>query len=112
MGRRVAITGAGVISPLGNNLRDFYRALAEARPGIRRLPTEVAQGSGVQVGALVDWNPAPMFKQAEASNIDRASQFALAWACTGERAWAVRPPSKAPISSFTGRASGGCGPLP
>ena len=75
--RRVAITGAGVVSPLGANLQDFHRALAEARSGIRRLPSEIAQGSGVQVGALIDWSPAPMFKEAEAANIDRVSQFAL-----------------------------------
>jgi 3-oxoacyl-[acyl-carrier-protein] synthase II len=69
--RRVAVTGAGVVSPLGNSLKEFQRALAEARPGIRRLPPEVAQGSGVQVGALVDW-------KIEAPNLDRVSQFALA----------------------------------
>jgi 3-oxoacyl-[acyl-carrier-protein] synthase II len=76
--RRVAITGAGVISPLGRSLAQFYEALAQARPGIRRLPPEIAQGSGVQVGALVDWNPAPLFDEAEAANIDRVSQFAIA----------------------------------
>ncbi len=76
--RRVAVTGAGVVSPLGKSLAEFHAALAEGRPGIRRLPESVTQGSGVQVGALVDWNPAPMFKEAEAANIDRVSQFALA----------------------------------
>ena len=69
--RRVAITGTGVISPLGNSLKEFQRALAEARPGIRRLPPDIAQGSGVQVGALVDW-------KIEEPNLDRVSQFALA----------------------------------
>ncbi|TAK87610.1 MAG: beta-ketoacyl-[acyl-carrier-protein] synthase family protein [Betaproteobacteria bacterium] len=78
MARRVAITGSGVISPLGAGLPEFHRALAEARPGIRRLPQEITQSSGVQVGALIDWSPAPMFKEAEAANIDRVSQFALA----------------------------------
>ena len=76
--RRVAVTGAGVVSPLGSSLEDFHRALCAARPGIRRLPPEVAQGSGVQVGAMIDWNPAPLFKEAEAANLDRATQFALA----------------------------------
>ena len=76
--RRVAVTGAGIVSPLGSGLAAFHAALCDARAGIRRLPEEVAQGSGVQVGALVDWNPAPMFKEAEAANLDRASQFALA----------------------------------
>ncbi len=76
--RRVAITGAGVVSPLGNSLAEFHRALRDSRSGIRRLPEGIAQGSGVQVGALVDWNPSPMFKEAEAANLDRTSQFALA----------------------------------
>jgi len=76
--RRVAVTGAGVVSPLGSSLEEFHRALCDARPGIRQLPRDVAQGSGVQVGALVDWNPAPLFKEAEAANLDRATQFALA----------------------------------
>jgi 3-oxoacyl-[acyl-carrier-protein] synthase II len=75
--RRVAITGAGVISSIGNGLKGFAAALEAARPGIRRLPPELVQGSGVQVGAPVDWNPAPMFKEAEAANLDRVSQFAL-----------------------------------
>lgn len=76
--RRVAITGAGVISPLGNGLREFYGSLAQARPGIRALPAELTQGSGVKVAGVVDWSPTPMFKQAEAANLDRVSQFALA----------------------------------
>jgi len=75
--RRVAVTGAGIISPIGNTLEDFHRSLCDARPGIRRLPSEIAQGSGVQVGALVDWNPAPMFKEAEAVNLDRAAYQVL-----------------------------------
>lgn len=76
--RRVAITGAGVVSPLGNTLADFHAALARAESGIRRLPQEVAQGSGVQVGAPVKWDAAARFKPAEAANLDRVSQFALA----------------------------------
>src|SRR5206468_2324773 len=84
--RRVAVTGAGVVSPLGSTLENFHRALCDARPGIRRLPADVAQGSGVQVGAMIDWNPAPLFKEAEAANLDRATQFALAAAGQAIRA--------------------------
>ena len=76
--RRVAVTGAGVVSPLGKSLAEFHAALTQGHSGVRRLPESVTQGSGVQVGALVDWNPAPMFNEAEAVNIDRVSQFALA----------------------------------
>ena len=76
--RRVAVTGLGVVSPLGNGLEEFYRSLAAGRSGVRRLPEEVALGSGVQVGALVDWDPAAHFKGPEAGALDRVAQFALA----------------------------------
>ncbi|MBF0563833.1 MAG: beta-ketoacyl-[acyl-carrier-protein] synthase family protein [Nitrospirae bacterium] len=35
--RRVAITGAGVVSPLGDNLKDLFDNLMEGRSGVRRL---------------------------------------------------------------------------
>jgi 3-oxoacyl-[acyl-carrier-protein] synthase II len=89
--RRVAITGAGVISPLGNSLQDLHRSLAEARPGVRALPTQLAQGSGVKVAALVDWDPAPTLKEAEAANLDRVSQFALGAASQALAASGLEP---------------------
>ncbi|MEO8142756.1 MAG: beta-ketoacyl-[acyl-carrier-protein] synthase family protein [Betaproteobacteria bacterium] len=75
--RRVAVTGLGVVSALGNNLEEFYRSLAGARSGVAALPEEVTLGSGVQVGALVNWDPAARFKGPEAGSLDRVSQFAL-----------------------------------
>jgi len=76
--RRVAVTGAGIISPIGTSLDDFYRGLRDSRSGLRRLPEAIARGSGVQVAAMIDWNPAPFLKEAEAANLDRSTQFALA----------------------------------
>jgi 3-oxoacyl-[acyl-carrier-protein] synthase II len=75
--RRVAITGAGVVSPCGTGWARFAHALTAARSGIRLLPPEIAQRSGVQVGALAEWDPAAI-KATEAANLDRVSQFALA----------------------------------
>jgi 3-oxoacyl-[acyl-carrier-protein] synthase II len=75
--RRVAVTGIGIVSALGDSLEEFYRSLATARSGVRRLPEEVTLGSGVQVGALVAWDPAAHFKGPEAGALDRVSQFAL-----------------------------------
>jgi 3-oxoacyl-(acyl-carrier-protein) synthase len=75
--RRVAITGIGVVSPLGNSVKEFQRALLEGRSGIGRLPEDIARGSGVQVGATVAWRPEPLLKAGEAANLDRVSQFAL-----------------------------------
>ena len=75
--RRVAVTGIGIVSALGNSRDAFYRSLAGARSGVQRLPEEVTLGSGVQVGALVAWDPGAHFKGPEAGTLDRVSQFAL-----------------------------------
>jgi 3-oxoacyl-[acyl-carrier-protein] synthase II len=75
--RRVAVTGIGAVCSLGNSYPDFRRALAEARSGVRALPPEIAMGSGVQVGALANWDPSAHFKGPEAAALDRVSQFAL-----------------------------------
>jgi len=75
--RRVAVTGLGVVSALGNGLEEFYRSLADARSGVRLLPEDVTLGSGVQVGALAAWDAAARFKGPEAGSLDRVSQFAL-----------------------------------
>lgn len=52
--RRVAITGMGITSCLGNDLDSVARALREGRPGIRVLPDSVAHGLRSQVGGAVD----------------------------------------------------------
>ena len=105
--RRVAVTAAGIVSPLGTGLADFHAALCEARAGIRRLPAEVAQGSGVQVGALIDWNPAPMFKEAEAANLDRTSQFALAAAAQALTSSGINLENSERIGVYWGTGLGG-----
>lgn len=74
---RVAVTGVGVISPLGNSFSAFSNTLAEGRSGIRRLPPERTGGSGVEVAACVDWDPA-LLGDIESKHLDHVSQFALA----------------------------------
>jgi len=75
---RVAVTGAGVISPLGESLAEFHRSLRAGRSAIRRLAPELTERTGVQVAAPLDWDPAAHFKESEAASLDRVSQFALA----------------------------------
>jgi 3-oxoacyl-[acyl-carrier-protein] synthase II len=78
-GSRVAITGCGVVSPVGIGLEAFRSALLDARSGIRRLPEDLAQRSGVPVAGAIDWDPSPWFaKASEASQLDRGAQFAVA----------------------------------
>ena len=52
--RRVAITGMGITSCLGNDLDSVSRALREGRSGIRMLPDSVERGLRSQIGGAVD----------------------------------------------------------
>jgi 3-oxoacyl-[acyl-carrier-protein] synthase II len=105
--RRVAITGVGVVSPLGVTLEDFQRSLEQARSGIRRLPEEITQGSGVQVGAMVEW--VTPFKDGEAANLDRVTQFALAAAAQAIAASGINLPAadRERIGVYWGTGFGG-----
>jgi 3-oxoacyl-[acyl-carrier-protein] synthase II len=104
--RRVAVTGIGVVSPLGNSLQEFHDALAKGRSGVRRLPEEVTRNSGVQVGATVQWSPAPLLTPGEAANVDRVSQFALGAAAQALAASRLDPaaadPTRVGVSWGTG----------
>jgi 3-oxoacyl-[acyl-carrier-protein] synthase II len=107
--RRVAVTGAGVVSPLGATVQEFHRSLAAGRSGIRRLAPELAGRSGVHVGATLDWNPGALFKEAEAANLDRVTQFALAAAAQaiGESGLDLAAQNRDRIGVYWGTGMGG-----
>ncbi|HTQ78332.1 MAG TPA: beta-ketoacyl-[acyl-carrier-protein] synthase family protein [Burkholderiales bacterium] len=111
--RRVAITGIGVVSPLGLGLEELHRALGAGRSGVRRLAPEVTLGSGVQVGAQVDWDAAAHFKGGEAMTLDRVSQFALVAAAQALEASGLDPAAanRERIGVYWGTGMGGAGTL-
>jgi 3-oxoacyl-[acyl-carrier-protein] synthase II len=75
--RRVAVTGLGVVSPLGNDPDGFFTALTEGRRGIRRLEGGNLQRLGARVGAAARFDAAVHFPAARVRMLDRVSQFAL-----------------------------------
>jgi 3-oxoacyl-[acyl-carrier-protein] synthase I len=52
--RRIAITGMGITSCLGNDLDTVSKALREGRSGIRALPDSIERGLRSQVGGAVE----------------------------------------------------------
>ena len=57
--RRVVITGTGIVSPVGNDVAQFWSALQAGRCGITSCPELAEQGLPVHVAGVVrDFDPA------------------------------------------------------
>ena len=76
--RRVAVTGIGVVSPLGNDTRAFFASLRAGRSGIARLTGKYHERLASPVGAAVTFDAAAHFPAPQLRMLDRVSQFALA----------------------------------
>jgi nodulation protein E len=78
--RRVAITGLGIISALGLDLAENWKALCAGRSGI--APLQVVDGAGVGLkvlnGAQVrDFDPLKHFEGGKDAQLDRFAQFSV-----------------------------------
>ncbi len=79
MRRRVVATGAGVISPVGNTVEEFWDSLINGRSGIKRLTHFDTEKYSSKIGGVVEgFNPGDYFPPKEARRMDRFVQFALA----------------------------------
>lgn len=76
---RVVVTGTGVISPVGNNTKDFWDALVQGRHGIGRIDKALYPGVRVNTAAEVKgFEPMDFMDRKEARRTDRYCQFAIA----------------------------------
>jgi len=75
--RRVAVTGMGVVSPVGSSCDQFFDNLLAGKSGIRRLSASFAGGLSARIGGEVEFDPAVHFPKAKLGLLDRFSQFAL-----------------------------------
>ncbi|MCL4243426.1 MAG: beta-ketoacyl-[acyl-carrier-protein] synthase II, partial [Dehalococcoidia bacterium] len=77
-GRRVVVTGVGMITALGHNACDNWTELVEGRPGIRRISLFDPAGYESQVaGEVAGFDPAEYMDRKEARRADRVTQFAF-----------------------------------
>ena len=75
--RRVVITGAGVVSPIGQEITCFTDAMLEGRSGLRLLGAIPEVGLEPLVVGPVDFDPTRHFSRPQAKQLDRVAQFAL-----------------------------------
>jgi 3-oxoacyl-[acyl-carrier-protein] synthase II len=75
----VAITGVGVITPLGTGTDAFWKGLSEGRDGIREITAFDTARFRSKKGALVQgFEPKDFIAPLKIRRLDRASQFAMA----------------------------------
>ena len=76
--RRVAITGLGIISPLGLNLADTWKSLSAGCPAIKPIEGVDCSGLRFQNGAQVrGYDPLRHFEGGKDAYIDRFAQFSV-----------------------------------
>ena len=75
--QRVAITGLGVVAPLGHRVEDLFTNLLAGRSGIGRLRVSLQEKLHTPIGAAVDFDPDEYFAPQRLRMLDRVSQFAL-----------------------------------
>ena len=77
--QRVVITGMGMVSPLGNNVKDTWNGIVNGRSGIGPLTRRNAEKFPVKVaGEVKDFNLENQIDTKEARKMDRFTQFAVA----------------------------------
>ncbi len=77
-GRRVAVTGMGVICPIGNSVTETWQNTKRGVSGIRAISLFDASALRCQIGGEVQgFHPEIVFGRREARRMDRATQLAL-----------------------------------
>ncbi len=78
MERRVVITGLGAITPLGNNVIDFWNGIKEGRCGIDEIKSFDTTNFKVKLAAEVkNYNEEDYFDKKEAKRLDEFSKYAI-----------------------------------
>ncbi len=76
--KRVVITGLGAITPLGNNVEDFWKGIKDGKCGIDYITKFDTTDFKVKLAAEVkDYNPEDYFDRREARRLDKFSQYAM-----------------------------------
>ncbi len=79
-GKRVVVTGLGVVTPLGNDVKTFWSNLLAGRSGVARISSFEPSDLPVQIAAEVkDFKPTERLDAKLVKRTDRFTQFAL-WA--------------------------------
>ncbi|MGH8202053.1 MAG: beta-ketoacyl-[acyl-carrier-protein] synthase family protein [Steroidobacteraceae bacterium] len=77
MTARVAVTGLGVVAPLGNSIDALFASLRAGKSGVRTLPSPCSGTSASSVGATVETPVCARIPETRRCKLDRVSYLAL-----------------------------------
>lgn len=78
MERRVVVTGLGAITPIGNDVEEFWKGIKEGKCGIDEITKFDTTNFKVKLAAEVKgYNPEEYFDRREAKRLDLYSQYAM-----------------------------------
>ena len=78
MDRRVVVTGMGAITPIGNNVEEYWKGLQEGKCGIDTITTFDTSDFKVKLaGEVKNYNPEEYFDKRSARRLDKFAQFAM-----------------------------------
>ena len=76
--RRVVITGLGAITPIGNDVEEFWEGIKEGKCGIDEIKAFDTTNFKVKLAAEVkEYNAEKYFDRREAKRLDKFSQYAI-----------------------------------
>lgn len=76
--KRVVITGLGAVTPIGNNLTDYWDGLLEGRNGVGMVTLFDATNHACQIAAEVkEFDPHQYLDRKDAKRMDRFAQFGV-----------------------------------
>ena len=75
--RRVAITGLGLVSPLGDSPDIFFTNLLAGKSGIARIKADWVEQLDNKIAAQADFDPTEHFTKQQIAVMDRVSQFSV-----------------------------------
>ena len=79
MNRRVVVTGLGIVSPVGNNVADFWSALVQGRHGIGPITRfDTADYKAKLAAQVKDFNARDYMEKADLLRSDPFAHFAVA----------------------------------
>jgi len=76
--RRVVITGIGVVTPIGNNIEQFWENLVNGKSGVGTITKFDASALPTRIAAEIkDFNPEKYLDKKQARRMDLSQQYAM-----------------------------------